>query len=262
MFVRQCVQSVFVSRVAVSDSGLWLNLRVELHLLEKKDSDLLWGQYVEIRLLGHFPYSVLYLLHFCRQRRGISAQLCQIDLHSFHFHLGQDRQQRLFHSVIQHFQLQFFKFFPYFLSKHQRGNRFWEACGFCLLCFCHVIKKRQTSLFFLFGKTFLQVYSEIGSCQQFQLMALFRIDKIVHQLYVHQPAFKLEAVVRQYVALKLQVVSVFDDIRVGQNLLEVGSGAAGSDEILASMRCNCNFLYLRKDSRLIAFNDDGASSCL
>ena len=41
-------------------------------------------------------------------------------------------------------------------------------------------------------------------------MAFFRIDKVVHELDVHEPSSESYGAVAQYVALQFEVVAVFD----------------------------------------------------
>ena len=62
MLVGKSVQCVLVSRV-VAHSALHLHLRVEVHLLIKKDSDLLRRHDVERRLLRHAPHVFLDFVH-------------------------------------------------------------------------------------------------------------------------------------------------------------------------------------------------------
>ena len=63
MFVCKCGKCVFISRIAVSYSALWLYLRVKVQLFEEQDSDLFWRKDVEIRLSRHLSHSLLDLVH-------------------------------------------------------------------------------------------------------------------------------------------------------------------------------------------------------
>ena len=63
VFVSEGVQCVFIGRV-VAHRSLHLHLRIQVHLLVKKDADLLWGHDVQRRLFRHLPHAFLDLVHF------------------------------------------------------------------------------------------------------------------------------------------------------------------------------------------------------
>ena len=52
------------------------------------------------------------------------AKLLEVDLHSFHLHIREDLQQRLFHCVVQIAQVQTGHLVPYLSSEQDDG------CGF------------------------------------------------------------------------------------------------------------------------------------
>ena len=57
-------------------------------------------------------------------------------------------------------------------------------------------------------------------------MALLRIDKIMHQFYVHHLSAESYTVICQNIHLPFKVVAIFADSRVCQNLSEILMAAA------------------------------------
>ena len=94
-------------------------------------------------------------------------------------------------------------------------------------------------------------------------MPFFRIDKIMHQLYVHYLSGKCNIIVCQYVALKLKVVPILCDILVGQYCGEVGDTSTGSYVFLAVKSGGSHSLYCCEDPGLFSIDDYGYfASCL
>ena len=214
MLVGKRAQCVFVCGVAVSDSALRLDLRVELELFEYQGADLDRGEYVEIGLSGHFPYALLDLVEFRSECRGISEELDKVDPDAFHFHSGQDFQQGFLHPVVEGVELKCENFFPYRFAEKQHGRGFgvlFRSFGI----FRYRIEKRQGFFLFRSLDAVLDIDVEICSGENVDLVTLLRIDQVMHQFDVHELSVKGCSVVGEDVALVFQVIAIFCDGAVG-----------------------------------------------
>ena len=64
-----------------------------------------------------------------------------------------------------------------------------------LFIFGNFVKQRQGFLCLRSRQAVFNVYVEICSGENVDLMALFRIDQVMHQFYVHELAFQMQSVV-------------------------------------------------------------------
>ena len=235
VFVRKRAKCFLVGRICVSDSCLRLLFRVKAKFFEDEHSDLLRGEDVQRRLLRHFSDSILDCIHLDIQSGRILSQLCKINPHTLHLHVREDFQQWLLHVYIECLDSVDIHVFPYCLSKKE-GHCNFLSLAWLSVIFRNFIEKRKSLHSLRNTFAFLKIHIQVCLCKNLNLMCLFRIDQVVHQLNVHQSAFQTYACMCKEVSLELEIISVFGDLRIRNDLCEIYCLAFRS-------HCSCCYCY-------------------
>ena len=167
---------------AIATAGRFLHLRVEFQLFEEHDAYLLRGRNVQPRLVGQFPDLGFEGIHFDFEFIGKRPELSEVYLHAGPFHAGEHGCERGFHILIKGSYAGFVHACADHFSEFQHCRGFEIPVRSVCRAFFRDVKQGNRSLFY--GCGFFDIDAEIALGEDFDLVALLRIDEVMHRFLI------------------------------------------------------------------------------
>ena len=219
MPVRDGEEGGFVGGILAA--GALFRLRVQSEFVEEDVTHLLGGGNVQSRLVHQFTDVGLPFRHFAAESLRETVQLLQVHLHAGALHLGEDLCQRFFHVVIEPGAVA--EFFPDLLSQQGKDGRLADAGVPAFLG--NLVKERARADL---GRRLFQFHVQVTPGQDVHGVTLLRVHQVVHQGDVVPFPLKCDARVVQQVRLQFEVVAVFVDAAVFQDVPDAVDPVAGN----------------------------------